>query len=473
MTVDIPFENSYVDLPDAFYSRQPPDPVSTPEVLAMNIALANDLGITGIDNLDALANIFSGNTLANGSVPLAQVYAGHQFGSFNPRLGDGRAILLGEVIDRAGVRQDIMLKGSGRTPYSRGGDGRAWLGPVLREFIISEAMHALGIPTTRALAAVATGDLVYRETPLPGAILTRVAPSHLRVGTFQYFAAQRDYANLERLFEYAVARHYPDAQNPTSFLQKVIERQIALVAQWMGIGFIHGVMNTDNCHIAGITIDYGPCAFMDRYRANQVYSSIDRFGRYAYRAQGNIIIWNIAQLATSLVPLMPNQDDAINAFTTIINAMSDQFNHQWLTVFAAKIGISTPRPHDRKLITDLLALMETQGADFTNTFFALRSGTARDQFLDRDQYDLWHQRWRARVADDPTADTVMSRANPWIIPRNHQIEAMINDAVNGDMARFEHLAKGLATPYDVDETYPDLSIPPRDDQEIEATFCGT
>ena len=472
MTVSIPFDNTYVSLPDGFYTRHTADAASHPELLAFNTQLAQDLGITGYDDTEALAQIFSGNLVPEGAAPLAQAYAGHQFGSFNPRLGDGRALLLGEVVAQ-GQRFDIQLKGSGRTPYSRGGDGRAWLGPVLREFIVSEAMHALGIPTTRALAAVATGDTVYRERALPGAILTRVATSHLRVGTFEYFAARRDYDNLRRLYDYAVQRHYPEAKDPTAFLTHVIDRQIDLVSRWMGIGFIHGVMNTDNCHVGGITIDYGPCAFMDGYSAQQVFSSIDQYGRYAFGAQGNIIMWNMAQLATSLVPLMPDQDDAIDTFTTLIHAMPDAFNAAWLRVFAAKIGISNPAETDRAMIDDLLSLMEHDRADFTNTFFALRLGSARDQFINRDAYDAWHIRWRDRIKDLSDANAVMAQANPWIIPRNHQIEAMITDAVAGNMGKFVHLAHGLASPFTENPAFTDLVNPPTADQVVHATFCGT
>ena len=472
MTVSIPFDNTYVSLPDGFYTRHTADTASHPELLAFNTQLAQDLGITGYDDTEALAQIFSGNLVPEGAAPLAQAYAGHQFGSFNPRLGDGRALLLGEVVAQ-GQRFDIQLKGSGRTPYSRGGDGRAWLGPVLREFIVSEAMHALGIPTTRALAAVATGDTVYRERALPGAVLTRVATSHLRVGTFEYFAARRDYDNLRRLYDYAVHRHYRDAKDPTEFLTHVIDRQIDLVSRWMGIGFIHGVMNTDNCHVGGITIDYGPCAFMDGYSAQQVFSSIDQYGRYAFGAQGNIIMWNMAQLATSLVPLMPDQEDAIDTFTTLIHAMPDAFKAAWLRVFAAKIGISNPTETDRAMIDDLLTLMEHDRADFTNTFYALCLGSARDQFINRDAYDAWHIRWRNRIKDLSDANAVMAQANPWIIPRNHQIEAMITDAVAGNMGKFVHLVHGLAAPFTENPAFADLTNPPTADQVVHATFCGT
>src|SRR6056297_3735486 len=314
MSLHIPFDNSYVHLPDRFFTRLAPVPVKEPRLIAFNPDLAADMGITPGTPED-MAQAFSGNRSPEGAAPLAQAYAGHQFGGFSPQLGDGRALLLGEVVDRAGHRRDIQLKGSGPTPYSRMGDGRAWLGPVLREYVLSEAMNALGVPTTRALAAIRTGEVVIRERPLPGAVLTRVAQSHIRVGTFQVFAARRDMDSLQTLFDYTVERHYPDASDPLDLLDAVIARQADLVAQWMSFGFIHGVMNTDNCTLSGETIDYGPCAFMDAYDPDTVFSSIDRFGRYGYAAQADIIVWNMAQLATALVPLMPDPEAAVESFT--------------------------------------------------------------------------------------------------------------------------------------------------------------
>ena len=356
MSLNIPFDNSYATLPPGFHTRLAPTPVAEPRLIAFNHELARIMGITPGD-VEEMARVFAGNTIPDGAEPLAQLYAGHQFGVFNPQLGDGRAHLLGETVGIDGRRRDIQLKGSGPTPYSRNGDGRAWLGPVLREYIISEAMHALGVPTTRALAAVLTGETVWREGALPGAVLTRVAASHLRVGTFQVFAARRDHVALQRLYEYAVARHYPEADGPAEFLRRVTQAQARLVVQWMGLGFIHGVMNTDNCAISGETIDFGPCAFMDTYHPVTVYSSIDRHGRYAYGAQPDIIVWNMAQLATALVPLMPEPEAAIEEFTEIIHAMPDLIREHWLTLFRAKIGISQARDTDNQLITDLLDRM--------------------------------------------------------------------------------------------------------------------
>lgn len=468
MTQHIPFDNSYARLPQALFTRVAPTPVAQPQMLAWNDALAEQLGITGTPD----PAVFAGNILPKGAEPLAQAYAGHQFGGFSPALGDGRAILLGEVIDRTGTRRDIQLKGSGRTPYSRNGDGRAWLGPVLREFLISEAMHTLGIPTTRALAAVTTGERIQRETALPGAILTRVASSHLRVGHFEYFAARGDTASLRALFDYAVDRHDPQASDPLTFLKGVIARQAVLVAKWMGVGFIHGVMNTDNTSISGETIDYGPCAFMDAYHPDTVFSSIDQYGRYAYANQPAILPWNMAKLASALLALMPDPDAAIPEFTEAVHAMPDLIDAEWLRVFAAKIGISVPRAEDRALISDLLALMQAGGSDFTNTFQALPTNAARDQFADRDGFLDWTARWHDRLATEPDAPALMAATNPAVIPRNHRVEEMITAAVSGDMAPFNSLRAALATPFAMPDD-PRLTIPPTEGEKITATFCGT
>tara|TARA_R110002049_G_scaffold23545_5_gene83450 strand:- start:6159 stop:7568 length:1410 start_codon:yes stop_codon:yes gene_type:complete len=469
--MQIPFDNSYARLPDGFYTRQNPTPVKAPKLLSYNDNLARLLGISAADT-DELAQVFAGNTVPAGADPLAQLYAGHQFGNFNPQLGDGRAILLGEVIDSNGIRRDIHLKGAGPTPYSRMGDGRAWMGPVLREYLISEAMHALGIPTTRALAAVATGEPIFREQgALPGAIVTRVARSHLRVGTFQVFAHRGAVDHLKTLTDYAIARHYPDADGPMGLLRAVCAAQAELVAQWMSVGFIHGVMNTDNCAITGETIDYGPCAFMDAFHQGRVFSSIDRQGRYAFGNQPNIVVWNMAQLATSLVQQLDDKDAAIEEATEIVHAMPDQLESAWLRRFAAKIGISSPRPDDVTLINDLLNLMQTDGADFANTFRSLCKADARDQFANREAFDHWSEKWQSRRQSEPDPDALMQSANPAVIPRNHRVEQMIEAAVAGDMAPFERLMKALATPYV--ETDPDLHRPPTDAEIVPATFCGT
>lgn len=469
----IPFQNSYAALPPKFYARLAPDPVSAPTLLAFNKALAADLGI--IPDTDAvMAQVFAGNTLPDGAEPLAQAYAGHQFGGFSPQLGDGRAILLGEVIDTHGNRRDIQLKGSGRTPFSRNGDGRAWLGPVLREYVLSEAMHALGIPTTRALAAVATGERIQRERGLPGAILTRVAASHIRVGTFQYFSARQDYTSLRTLYEHARDRHYPDAQTPLEFLQQVIARQVDLVTRWLSIGFIHGVMNTDNTSISGETIDYGPAAYMDTYHPVTVYSSIDRQGRYAYDNQANIIAWNMAQLASALVPLMPDSDEAVRDFTTAIHGMAGQVKSAWRQAFGQKIGLSQATAEDEALITSLLSTMSENQADFTNTFRALATDSApRDQFTDPAAFDSWEPVWRARIAAETDPYGLMQSVNPARIPRNHRVEQMIQAAEEGDMAPFQRLMASLAHPFTDDATFADLTHPPKPGEEVKQTFCGT
>ncbi len=472
MTLHIPFDNSYAALPPRFYTRQVAQPVKAPRLIAFNTALAESLGIVPGDPAE-MAAIFSGNAVPEGAAPLAQVYAGHQFGGFSPQLGDGRALLLGEVVDRAGRRRDIQLKGSGQTPYSRMGDGRAWLGPVLREYLLSEAMFALGVPTTRALAAVLTGETVYREAALPGAVLTRVAASHIRVGTFQYFAARRDLEGLQALYEHTRARHYPEAQTPSQMLEGVIAAQAQLVAKWLSIGFIHGVMNTDNTSLSGETIDYGPAAYMDTYHPVTVYSSIDAHGRYAYDNQANVIVWNMAQLATALVPLMPDTDAAIAEFTAAINAMPALIAAARLAAFRPKLGLTGDDPADAALIEDLLALMQAGQADFTNTFRALAHGTARDQFTDRAAYDAWHVRWQERLRDEDGAEARMLAANPAYIPRNHRVEEMIQAAVAGDMAPFERLLRVLSDPFTDQPDAADLTRPPLSHEVVAQTFCGT
>ncbi|WP_170528793.1 protein adenylyltransferase SelO [Ruegeria arenilitoris] len=472
MTLTIPFDNSYARLPGAFYARQSPEPVRAPRLVAFNDDLAQVLGISPGDAQD-MAQVFAGNTLPDGAEPLAQLYSGHQFGNYNPQLGDGRAVLLGEVVGTDGIRRDIQLKGSGRTPFSRQGDGRAWLGPVLREYVVSEAMHALGIPTTRALAAVETGEVVLREGPMPGAVLTRVAQSHLRVGTFQVFAARGQIADLQRLTDYAIARHYPDAVGPMGLLRAVRDAQSALIAQWMAVGFIHGVMNTDNCAISGETIDYGPCAFMDSYHPNTVYSSIDRMGRYAYSNQPEIAVWNLAQLATALIQQIEDKQAAVEEATEIVHAMPDLMQQHWLRRFRAKIGLTIEEDGDLALISDLLTRMAQNQADFTNTFRALGGDAARDQFSDPAAFDSWAEGWRARLTREADPAAVMHAANPAFIPRNHRVEQMIQAAVQGDYAPFHRLNAVLTRPYDDQPDAADLIRPPTQDEVVHATFCGT
>ncbi|UWQ82093.1 protein adenylyltransferase SelO [Leisingera caerulea] len=472
MTLMIPFDNTYAALPGQFYSKLPPQPVKAPRLVAFNEDLARVLGLTPGGTAE-MAEVFGGNRVPEGADPLAQLYAGHQFGTYNPQLGDGRAILLGETEGTDGKRRDIQLKGSGRTPYSRGGDGRAWLGPVLREYVVSEAMHALGIPTTRALAAVETGETVWREGGLPGAVLTRVAASHLRVGTFQIFAARGDKASLRQLTDYAIARHYPEAEGPMGLLSAVRDAQSELIAAWMGVGFIHGVMNTDNFSISGETIDYGPCAFMDIYHPHTVFSSIDRGRRYAYANQPAIAVWNLAQLATALIQQMDDPQEGVEAATEIVHAMPALTEAAWLRRFRAKLGITTAQEGDLELITSLLGRMAENQSDFTNTFRALAEGSARSQFTDPAAFDSWAEGWQARLEGEPDPHAVMRGANPAFIPRNHRIEEMIASAAAGDYALFHRLNAVLAKPFDDQPDHADLQRPPKPEEVVQATFCGT
>ncbi|MDG3042825.1 protein adenylyltransferase SelO [Roseicyclus marinus] len=480
MTPRFPFDNSYARLPDRFYTRQPPVPVTAPRLVAVNRALAGRLGIELPQDEAEIASIFAGNALPMGAEPLAQVYAGHQFGGWSPRLGDGRAILLGEVVAPDGARFDIQLKGAGQTPYSRMGDGRAWLGPVLREYIVSEAMAAMRIPTTRALAAVTTGEIVQRDGLLPGAVFTRVAASHIRVGTFQYFAARKDTEALQALCDHAIARHYPQAKGPAGLLDAVIGAQARLIAQWMGVGFIHGVMNTDNMAISGETIDYGPCAFMDAYHPDTVFSSIDQFGRYAFANQPRIAVWNLAQLATALLALIPDRDEGIEVFTTAVNGFADRFDAEWQSVLARKLGLGENREGDASLAFDLLNMMAENGADFTRTFRALSGpdpALARDEFIDPTVMDAWQVRWRARMAQEdigPEMRVARMRAiNPARIPRNHRIEQVIAQAAEGDYAPFHGLMAALADPFAEAPELVAYEAAPEDGEHVTQTFCGT
>ncbi|RYH10197.1 YdiU family protein [Tropicimonas sp. IMCC6043] len=480
MTVTFPFDNSYARLPERFYIRQGPVPVRAPELLLLNLTLAEELGL----DADALRSpegtaILAGNALPEGAEPLAQAYAGHQFGGFSPVLGDGRALLLGEVIDRSGRRRDIQLKGSGLTGFSRpGSDGRAPLGAVIREFIVSEAMHALAIPTTRSLAAVATGEHVRREALLPGGVLTRVAASHIRVGTFQFFAARGDVAALEALRDHVIARHFPEADGAIGLLEAVIASQARLVAAWMGVGFIHGVMNTDNTAISGETIDFGPCAFMDAFHPGTVYSSIDHGGRYAYMRQPEILAWNLAQLATALLPLVAEtEEEALETAQAAMQRYPDLVRAAWADVFTRKIGLTTREDDDVALVADLLERMAAQEADFTNSFRALKDGASRDQFLEPEAFDQWEARWRARLAREPGLEALPERlasANPAVIPRNHRVEQAIEAAIEGDLAPASRLITALARPFD--DLAPDmanLARPPRTEERVLQTFCGT
>jgi len=461
--MSIAFDNSYARLPERMFARVAPTPVSAPALIVRNEALARDLGL---DTAALTVGWLAGNSVPPGAEPIAQAYAGHQFGGWNPQLGDGRAVLLGEVVAPDGRRFDIQLKGAGRTPWSRGGDGRAWLGPVLREYLVSEAMAALGVPTTRALAAVTTGDPVYREEVLPGAVLTRVAASHVRVGTFQYFAARGDVEALAMLTDHVIRRHYPGADGPAGLLSAVVAAQARLIARWMGLGFIHGVMNTDNCAVSGETIDYGPCAFMDAYHPATVFSSIDRQGRYAFGNQPQIALWNLAQFATALVPLTGDKAAAVEEFTEIINRFADLYQAEWLAVFGTKLGLVADHPEVQGLAEGLLALMAEGGSDFTNTFAALAGG-ARDQVADRGRFADWEARWLGARPDR----RVMAAANPRVIPRTHLIEAAITAGVGGDFAPFHAMLAAVTQPFALAD--PAFAVPPDDSNRVLRTFCGT
>ena len=460
------FNNSYARLPEPFFARLAPTPVAAPRLLWANGSLAERLGLEMVD-LDAAA--LAGNAIPAGAEPTAQAYAGHQFGGFTPQLGDGRAILLGEQIAPDGARFDIQLKGSGPTPWSRRGDGRAGLGPVMREVLISEAMAALGIPTTRSLAMVATGERVFRETPVPGAVLTRVAASHIRVGTFQYFAARGDVEALGVLAEYTRARHYPDAQGPAGLLRAVVVAQARLVAQWLLVGFVHGVMNTDNMTLSGETIDYGPCAFMDGYDPAMVLSSIDYGGRYAYARQPSIAHWNLSRLAEAMLPLLA-EAAALDALAEFAPA----FNDAYLGGLSGKIGLAE---RDDELAQSLLALMAEQQADFTLVFRGLADAAGgddqvRSRFADPSAFDAWAARWRPRLA--PGAAGAMRSVNPAVIARNHRVEEAIVAAVEqDDLTPFHTLMAALARPFEAPAGDERLTWPPGEGERVLATFCGT
>ncbi|MDF3606416.1 YdiU family protein [Paracoccus sp. DMF-8] len=472
----IAFDNSYARLPAGFFTRTAPTPVADPQLVALNRPLAERLGLDPdwLAGPEGLA-MLSGNSLPDGSAPIAQAYAGHQFGGFVPQLGDGRAVLLGEVVAPDGGRFDIQLKGAGLTPFSRRGDGRAWLGPVLREYLVSEFMAAAGIPTTRALAAITTGERVIRETVLPGAILTRVAASHIRIGTFEFFAVRGDVERLRLLTDHVIARHYPQADGALGLLQAVVAAQAATIAGWMGLGFVHGVMNTDNMSLSGETIDYGPCAFIDAFDPRAVFSSIDTGGRYAWIEQPNIAVWNLAQLASCLVPLMgADQDQAVEQATRAVHAFPAIYEAEWLKRFGAKLGIAAPTATDGALAERLLTLMAASRADFTRTFAGLSDGTARAEFADPAAFDPWHADWQARIATETDPQALMAAANPRRIPRNHQIEAVIRTARDDDdFAPFHRLDAALHEPLQDRPEWDEYALAPTADQIVRRTFCGT
>jgi uncharacterized protein YdiU (UPF0061 family) len=477
-------EHSYAELPALFHARVSPTPVRDPRIVVFNAPLAVSLGLDAraLDS-PAGAAIFAGNVLPDGAEPLAQAYAGHQFGHFTV-LGDGRAILLGEQITPDGRRLDVQLKGAGPTPYSRRGDGRAAVGPMLREFVISEAMHALGIPTSRSLAVVSTGEAVYREEILPGAVLTRIAESHLRVGSFQWAAAHRDPSALRALADYTVRRHYPDVAGALTpclaLFDAVAERQARLIAQWQLVGFIHGVMNTDNMSVAGETIDYGPCAFMDGYDPATVFSSIDASGRYAYVNQPGIAQWNLARFAEALLPLFDaDQPRAIEAANASLQRFHDRFHHHWMAGMRAKLGLATEELGDGALTDALLTWMHDTRADFTNTFRMLGTPGAAEATARGDAgFAQWHQSWRARLSrqPQPPEDVValMQRSNPAVIPRNHKVEeALAAATAGGDLVPLERLMAALTDPYDHSRSRPEFSNAPPASGRPYRTFCGT
>jgi uncharacterized protein YdiU (UPF0061 family) len=484
------FLHTYGALPERFYSRVSPTPVANPQLVVFNTPLAEELGLDAAAVEREAAAMLSGNHLPEDASPVAMAYAGHQFGGFVPQLGDGRAILLGEVKGRDGILHDIQLKGAGATRFSRNGDGRAAIGPMLREYLISEAMHALGVPTTRSLAVVTTGEKVYRERALPGAVLTRVAASHVRVGTFQYFASRGDHEGLRVLLDYVIARHYPEARAADSpalaVLKEVTRRQTELITRWMLIGFIHGVMNTDNMAISGETIDYGPCAFMDEYDPKTVFSSIDSFGRYAYTNQPAIAQWNLARLAETLIGLIdPDTDKAIALATEVLEPFIDQFDALFLTGMRRKLGLVAAEDKDGELIRNLLTLMQESHADFTLTFrsLALMAGDPREEprvsalFSTTSNIAGWLRDWRQRLTREPQTaterSTSMRAVNPAFIPRNHRVEAALSAAESGDYVPFRKLLSVLQRPYEEQPDAAEYSQPPQSSERVLQTFCGT
>jgi uncharacterized protein YdiU (UPF0061 family) len=482
--MSILFDNTYSQLPERFFARQQPARVPAPTLIRLNVDLAAQLSIDAdwLRSADGVA-MLSGNAMPEGAEPIAQAYAGHQFGGFVSQLGDGRAILIGEVLDAEGGRHDLQLKGSGRTRFSRGGDGKAALGPVLREYIVSEAMAALGVPTTRALAAVTTGETVLRqEGTLPGAVFTRVAASHIRVGTFQYFLARNDVDGLRLLADHAIARHFPQAARaPNAYvalLESVVSAQASLIAHWMSLGFIHGVMNTDNTAISGETIDYGPCAFMDAFHPRCVYSSIDSRGRYAWGSQPDIGLWNVTRFAETLLPLLT--DDPIDAgriAEAVLSGYPEQFRSQFVARFRAKLGCPPETPTE--LIQDCLDLLAGQEVDFTLFFRRLtRVAGGEDRqglvgmFSSAEPFENWFAKW-SRESKPTELLGDMRAANPVLIPRNHRVEQAIQRAYGGDFVPFHRLADALAAPYAEQTDYVDLEAPPRPEEIIHQTFCGT
>ena len=515
----IQFNNSYIGLPEVFYKKTKPTPVTNPQLIKFNHALADELGLNEIDVNESSASqakaatFFSGNKILEGSEPLAMAYAGHQFGGFSPQLGDGRAILLGEVISPKGVRYDIQLKGSGPTHYSRNGDGRSALGPVIREYLVREAMQKLGVPTTRALAMVTTGEEVARTTLVPGGILTRVATGFVRVGTFEYFSAQGNLEAVKQLADYEIDRHFSQkpAHKPekeieasteniyVNFFSEVVDRQAKLIAKWMSFGFIHGVMNTDNMSIVGETIDYGPCAFMDEFDYNRVYSSIDSKGRYAYSNQPKIAQWNLVRLAETLLPLFitdnasdkhtdEDKERAVEIAQNILNSFADLYTNYWLENMRKKLGLSQEDEQDSVLVGELLDIMDSNKADFTLVFSNLTElltdsddaqiEKTRALFSQADAFDTWLAKWQNRLATEPLSDeqhqAIMRLVNPVYIPRNHQIEAAIRAAEDhNDFSVFDDLHEVLQNPFKIQKGKDKYLLPPKPEEVVQQTFCGT
>lgn len=477
------FEHTYAELPEIFFSKVNPTYVNNPNLLILNEGLMAELGVSKELNVLNLTTVLTGNQIDSNSKPIAQAYAGHQFGNFT-MLGDGRAILLGEHLTESGKRFDIQLKGSGRTPYARGGDGRATVKAMLREFLMSEAMHYLGIPSSRSLAVVATGEQIYRNPPQPGAVLTRVMKSHLRVGTFEFASYYGKKDNLQILTDYTISRLFPELKNTENsalaLLENVMQLQIDLVAEWMRVGFIHGVMNTDNTSISGETFDYGPCAFMNAYNLKTVFSSIDTQARYAFGNQPNIIKWNLVCLAEALLPIIHNEEqEAISLAQDVINAFEAKWQEKYLATMLKKIGIEDVNPADQHLVTDLLDWMQLNKADFTNTFTDLRSilegKPQKSQYTDLSN---WVMNWKNRVSETEggleKALELMKQNNPIYIPRNNLVEAALEKAESNDFSDFDNLLEVVRSPYDFNERYSDFIIPPAMEFEVDyKTFCGT
>ena len=475
-------ESTYAELPEVFFSKLSPTPVNQPEMVIFNQSLADQVGLKlGELSIDERTQFLCGNQIPQGIKPFAQAYAGHQFGNFTI-LGDGRAIVVGEHLTPSGQRIDLQLKGSGRTPYSRGGDGRAALGPMLREYIISEAMHALGIPTTRSLAVVSTGEKVFRETELPGAVLARIAGSHIRVGTFEFASLQQDKRITEALLDYMIDRHFPEIKGKENkvlaVIEAVIDQQAALITHWMRVGFIHGVMNTDNMALSGETIDYGPCAFMDTFAPDTVFSSIDHRGRYAYANQPYIAQWNIARLAESLLPLIDGKrEEVIATVEDLLNSFEQVYKSKWLTMMGSKLGLTEVSIKDEKLITDLLDWMHKNSADFTNTFRDLCKKLPGGELYASETFQSWYARWQNRLKKEKqeleTSYVLMRSLNPAVIPRNHKVEEALQAGEKGDFDPLHALLHAIDKPYQDDEHLLPYQSPPRPEEKVLQTFCGT